>query len=444
MNKTMRYEIIKPMDYEWSDFGKILKTLQYETREIANKTIQLCWEYQGFSAEYKHKFGKYPNKSEIINILGHSSIKQYCYHKLKNMYYKFNTGNLDTLIMNVDKKFKKDLTDTIKGEKSIVNFKSNQPIEIKGDMIDIIKEKSEYHFNLSLISNPYKAEMGRKSGQFLVLVKVGDNNHKCILDHCISGEYKISASKILYDKKKNKWFINLCYGFETTKNIKLDEYSIMGIDMGIVYPVYMAFNNSKARYKIEGGEIEQFRNQVEKRKNQLYAQGKYCGEGRIGHGIKTRIKPIEFATDKIANFRDTKNHIYSKYVVDMAVKHGCGTIQMECLEGINKESAFLKKWSYFDLQTKIKYKAKQFGIEVTYIDPKFTSQRCNECGCVNEKNRDKTINQSKFKCVNCGYETNADYNAAKNIATKDIDVIIKETIRNQSLFPAQADNINLK
>ena len=117
----------------------------------------------------------------------------------------------------------------------------------------------------------------------------------------------------------------------------------MGIDMGIVYPVYIAFNNSLKRFKIEGGEIEQFRKQVEKRKNQLYSQEKYCGNGRIGHGTKTRIKPIEFATDKVANFRDTTNHKYSKYVIDLAIKNNCGVIQMEDLEGISKDNLFFKE-----------------------------------------------------------------------------------------------------
>jgi IS605 OrfB family transposase len=421
MNKTMRYEIIKPMDCDWKEFGQILWSLQRESREIANKTIQLCWEYQGFSSEYKHKFGEYPKNKEVLNYAG---LDGYCYDKLKQEYNKFNSGNYTCVVCNAVNKYKNDLKDTLRGEKSIINFKANQPIDLHNKNLTIIKENGDYHFNLSLISNSYKVETNRKSGQFLVLVKVGDNNHKCILDRCISGEYKISASKILYDKKKNKWFVNLCYGFETAK-LNLNKNNVMGIDMGIVYPVYMAFNNSLVRYKIDGGEINQFRNQIEKRKNQLYAQGKYCGQGRIGHGIKTRIKPIDFATDRVSNFRDTINHKYSKYVVDMAVKNNCGVIQMEKLEGISANNAFLKKWSYFDLQTKIIYKANQVGIEVIMVDPQYTSQRCSKCGHIDSGNRDKTINQSKFKCLKCEFEVNADYNAAKNLSIINIDKIIE-------------------
>lgn len=36
------------------------------------------------------------------------------------------------------------------------------------------------------------------------------------------------------------------------------------------------------------------------------------------------------------------------------------------------------------------------------------------------------------KCVKCGFEENADYNASQNIAIKNIGEIIKETLKNQN------------
>ncbi|MDN4595213.1 hypothetical protein [Polycladomyces subterraneus] len=98
--------------------------------------------------------------------------------------------------------------------------------------------------------------------------------------------------------------------------------------MGIVYPVYIAISDSPVRYHIEGGEIERFRRQVERRRKQLLKQGKYCGDGRRGHGRQTRIKPIEALSEKIANFRKTTNHKYARYVVDLALKQKCGTIAL--------------------------------------------------------------------------------------------------------------------
>src|SRR5699024_9124307 len=131
-------------------------------------------------------------------------------------------------------------------------------------------------------------------------------------------------------------------------------------------------------------------------------------------------------------FKDHKNHVWSRYIVDEAVKNNCGTIQMEELEGIASDSAFLKSWTYYDLQEKIRYKAEEVGIEVVKINPNYTSQRCNKCGNINKKNRDvKNRGQEVFECTVCNHKTNADLNAARNIAMKDIEKIIKDQLKLQ-------------
>ena len=153
-----------------------------------------------------------------------------------------------------------------------------------------------------------------------------------------------------------------------------------------------------------------------------------CGEGRIGHGTKTRVSAVYQQKDKIANFRDTINHRYSKAVIDFALKHQCGVIQMEDLSGIKTDTdfpKFLRHWTYYDLQSKIEAKAKENGIAVVKIKPEYTSQRCSRCGNIDPDNR-KT--QADFRCTSCGFHANADYNASQNIAIKNISEIISESI----------------
>ncbi len=62
-------------------------------------------------------------------------------------------------------------------------------------------------------------------------------------------------------------------------------------------------------------------------------------------------------------------------------------------------------WATF--RTMLAYKT-----NVVAINPRFTSQTCNDCGAKDAKSR---ISQSKFVCTSCGTESNADKNAAKNI-----------------------------
>jgi putative transposase len=419
ITKVMRYQIIKPLNAEWDELGTVLREIQKETRAALNKTIQLCWEYQGFSADYKKKHGEYPKPKEV---LGYSSMHGYAYDRLKNEFYKIASGNLAQTIKRAVDKWNSDLKEILRGDRSIPNFKKDCPIDIVKQSLKILKSDDGYVFRISLINRDYTKELGRKNGVYDVLIKANDKSQRTILERIIEGEYSYTASQIIFHK--SKWFINLTYQFETEKPT-LEPNNVMGVDLGIAYPVFIAFNNSLHRYHIKGGEIERFRKQVEKRKKELLNQGKYCGEGRRGHGYYTRTKPIQVISDKIARFRDTCNHKYSKFVVDLAIKHRCGTIQMEDLSGINEDSKFLKNWSYYDLQQKIEYKAKEAGIQVIKIEPKYTSQMCSNCGHIEKENRQ---DQATFKCVACGFETHADYNAARNIATPNIEKIINEKL----------------
>ena len=60
----------------------------------------------------------------------------------------------------------------------------------------------------------------------------------------------------------------------------------------------------------------------------------------------------------------------------------------------------------------IAYKAEDAGRKVIAVDPRHTSQRCSSCDHVNGENR---RTQAQFRCQACGYEANADVNAATNI-----------------------------
>ena len=202
--------------------------------------------------------------------------------------------------------------------------------------------------------------------------------------------------------------------------------------MGTVYAVYASSIYGYGTLKIAGNEVDDYAKKLERRKQSYQQQARYCGDGRIGHGTKTRIAEVYKAGDRIANYRDTINHRYSKAVVEYAVKNGYGTIQMEDLSGIKEDTGFPKRlqhWTYYDLQTKIENKAKEHGITVVKIDPRYTSQRCSKCGHIDPKNRPT---QERFCCMACGFSGNADFNASQNISTKGIEKIIAKAMRANS------------
>jgi putative transposase len=68
--------------------------------------------------------------------------------------------------------------------------------------------------------------------------------------------------------------------------------------------------------------------------------------------------------------------------------------------------------SFGEFRRLLEYKGKRFGSEIIVVNPAYTSQRCSSCGHVEKANR---ASQAEFLCLSCGFEANADLNAAINI-----------------------------
>lgn len=113
------------------------------------------------------------------------------------------------------------------------------------------------------------------------------------------------------------------------------------------------------------------------------------------------------------------NHCISKDIVKRC--NPCTIIVLEKLTNIRENSRKIRKaerakinsWSFYQLEQFLKYKALAKGCDIQYVDARYTSQKCSHCGHIYRGNR-KT--QEHFKCAKCGYENNADLNAALNIA----------------------------
>lgn len=405
---------------DYKDVYKILWKLQDETRILKNKAIQLCWEWNNFSSDYYKKNESYPKDRDVLNY----TLDGFIYDRLKSE-SSLQSSNASTTLRDASGTFKNNKVEYLKGNKSIMEYKKNQPLDLHNKSISLNYSEGKFSFDISLLNQAAMKEYGIKRFNFECVVK--DNSTKTILERCYDNIYGISASKLIYDKKKKMWKLNLCYKFENKTVEGLDADKILGVDLGVVKPVMASVYGDYNRLSIDGEELIKFRQRIEKRRISLLKQTKFSGDGKIGHGRHTRCKSIDKLSDKINNFRKSANNKYSRALIDFAVKNNCGVIQMEDLEKVTENAdKFLKNWSYYDLQTMIEHKAAEKGIKVIKVSPKFTSQRCSKCGHISKDNR-KT--QANFKCTCCGFKANADYNASQNLAIKDIDKIIAASIK---------------
>lgn len=415
VTKTMKYEIA----YNKTLYN-LLSDIQYAIRRVKNHSVTMAWDWQQFSFGYHERLGEYPKAKEILG----KGLKSDVYAHTKEFASFVYSATVDVASQEAISKFDDMKPEVLRGEVAIPTFKVGGSFPMRAQQIGKITKETgkKYHTELGLLSRTGAKER-ELTTRLPVTLRTGKGASD-ILDRVIDGDYKLCDSRI--SKRKNKFYLDIAYQLEVTPNER-DESRVMGVDLGIVNAVYMAYNfDNYLRHKIEGNETIAFRQRVEARRKSMLRQSKYAGQGRRGHGRKTLMKPTDKLRDKVDNFRTTTNHKYSKYIVETADELGCGVIQIEDLSGINGRDSFLKNWSYFELQTLVEYKAKECGIKVKKVAPKYTSQRCSTCGHIAEANRSS---QAKFKCVVCEYEANADFNAARNIAEPRIEELIENELK---------------
>lgn len=441
INKCIKVTLKKCLNKDYKEIKQIIRDFNYMACKASNKAIRM-WvlhteEIMNISSLAKQNGEKF-SASEYEKQTYGKSYRNVIEGEMKTLMPICNTNNVGTLhqqlVQNDFGRLKKDILNC---RANIPNYKLNTPYYIKNNNY-VLRNNGGWFVDISFYNKLGLEQNNLKVGhKFEFEIDKMDGNKKATITKLINGEYKQGSAQISISKK-GKIELIISFGFEKELNNELDKNRILGIDLGIVNTATMSVYDAnterwdKFNWKqnvIDGKELIAFRQKYYNIRRDMSIASKCVGQGRVGHGYKTRMKPIHKINDKIANFSDLYNHKISKYIVNLAIKNNCGVIQMEDLSGAtaNVNEKFLKEWAYYDLQSKIEYKAKEKGIEVIKVNPKYTSKRCSKCGCIHEDNRDCKNNQANFTCKICGHHENADINASKNISIPYIDKIIEET-----------------
>lgn len=417
--KMRIYPLTAWSEEERKTFYQMLNQQSYIARNIANETVRVAWL----------RSGKMPVPYE-------KDTEGYHYYCAK--WPDMAPSNVNQVFRWAKKKYRAHSKAIFVGDESLISFRKGSPILLNNQHDYKLMEKNgSYEVDAQFLpSRNQKGEKQQNRWTFGLSNLPRDYEGAKILKRLAAGELHRGQAAIT--KKKGKWYFILSYSIpqeETAVKDLLDD-RIMGIDLGVVKPAYYAFTYhgeiQKDRGCIDGDEIAEFRRRVEHRRQAISRQFKWSN--RKGHGLKRAMEPVNKLGDKIRNFQLTCNQRYAHFLVKMAVKHRCKHIQMEDLSGINKNSLFLKYWTYYSLQEQIKNQAEKYGLDVTLVKPAYTSQRCPICGHIESANRQT---QEAFTCQSCGYGdkskgsyfVNADYNAACNIATPHIDEMIADYVK---------------
>lgn len=209
--------------------------------------------------------------------------------------------------------------------------------------------------------------------------------------------WKVAESLLRMDKRGRCFFI-----FTFSKEVNASELNsctqttVLGIDLGVnnlaVTSDSRFYNSAKVK--------------------QVKRKFKYLRSKLQSKGTRSSKRLLKKLSGRETRWMAWINHNISK---DIVSNFNGNKIVMENLKGIRnvhrgkRMNYWISNWSFYQLQSFIKYKAMRRGIEVVKVKPNYTSQICHRCGQLGFRSK------GSFSC-HCFNSFSADLNAARNLA----------------------------
>lgn len=215
--------------------------------------------------------------------------------------------------------------------------------------------------------------------------------------------WRLRDSFIVYNSQKDWYEVRL--NFEKEVEIKKSYSHILAVDLGEKVMATVCGSWEK-RPRFYGREIRGIRRHFAWLRKRL-------GERKLLKKIKSISKKEKLQVETLL-------HSISKEIVQMAHKHDA-LIVLGDLKGIRngakgkgkRFNRIISNFPHYKMSQYITYKANEMGIAVVFLNERYTSKTCSKCGSLGNR-----VNQGLFKCPNCKYQANADWNGVENIRIK--------------------------
>ena len=225
--------------------------------------------------------------------------------------------------------------------------------------------------------------------------------------------YRFGTAKLV--NKRGKYYLHIPVTYEVEESNISDICNVVGIDRGINFVVATYDSKHKSGF-VSGKAIKQKRANYSRLRKEL--------QMRHTPSSRRRLKAIGQRENR---WMQDINHQVSKALATGNPKHTL--FVLEDLTGIRNATERVKtkdryvsvSWSFYDLEQKLIYKAKQNQSSVIKVDPRYTSQCCPACGHTEKSNRNKKIHL--FTCKNCDYTSNDDRIGAMNLYRMGINYL---------------------
>jgi IS605 OrfB family transposase len=226
------------------------------------------------------------------------------------------------------------------------------------------------------------------------------------------------TSATLNKSKKGDYYINFVVEIDTPPTGKTPK--VIGVDLG-----RRDIATTSTGKSWSGSQIQSVRDRFSRVRTNVQRK-----RSRNSRRLLRRLSGRE------RRFQEWLNHNISKQLVTEAKISGAA-LAFEDLTGIRDtlnqksrsktERRRTNNWAFYQLRIFVGYKAAIAGVPVVFVPPAYTSKTCSRCRHVHPEKGKSYRNGKKFKCGHCGFEHDADINAACNIADLGVPVSYPES-----------------
>jgi transposase len=224
-------------------------------------------------------------------------------------------------------------------------------------------------------------------------------------------------------KEGQHWYISFCVddGIGETKANGLPP---VGLDLGVVNTVATSLGRCFAFAGMRPGEKRRLRRLYQQLSRQTYGSNRRSSTiRRISRlSCRGRHRRADFAHQTAHEL--TTNHglvIVESLRIKAMTRSARGTAEqpgrnVRQKAGLNR--AILDK-AWGRLLVALEWHGQKNGCAIVGVTAAYTSQTCSACSHIASESRES---QANFRCIICGYQDNADVNAAKNILAAGLAV----------------------
>jgi len=290
-------------------------------------------------------------KKDIDGILQRSHIN--CTYRMLSDRFKeeIPTNMLAYLNHELIAKFRKNYKEYLNGTRSLDNFKTNKGFIFGKEGVRQLQYNEEKkYFGFVLFKIPFRVYLGKDfTDKYLLLQQV------------LSGEVKLCTSRIKMDNGKIFWL--------PVFEIPMEKHSlkpeiVAEASLSLEYPISVKIGKNR----LQIGNKEEFlhrRLAIQAACTRTRKAVAYC---RGGNGKDRKLKALNRFKEMERNYVTNRLHEYSRRLIDFCVSNQAATLVLldmqENIDIAKEEQFLLRNWSYYELITKIKYKAEKAGIEL--------------------------------------------------------------------------------